>query len=1047
MAGNTELLDEIADLGALEKQKQSVLASLKEIKDAFQSIGKIEISGKAANVNFSTTIKNLNDFTKAQENAAKSTEKLSTSQARLAAETAKAQTQVAKSREAAAKAAIAEQKAADGVERSTTKTNNASREAVRAYKSLSREYVILKKVAEDYGASLGTQSKQYLEAAKRANDLNDKLKAIDAGIGNSQRNVGNYASGFSGLGNSINQVTRELPAFTNSLQTGFLAISNNLPILFDEIGKTKRQITELRKAGEPAPSLFKAIAGSFFTLGTALSLGVTALTIFGPQIASFVAALFKGREALDQFTEKQKILGETLKNGGLKDAVANVNELRINIDLAKQGFLDKDEVVKQYNKTIGETTGKVSSLDEAEKELVKNGDAYIKMTLYKAAAQLALEKAADKSLQAALTRQKNAKEFETFADRAVSTPIPEPGKKTPEASDFQKKFIEAQGKKRREAAARESEKDAKVFEDIAKEFQTNAAKISKDFNFDFFGGDDKSKGTERLRTATKKLFQDELTDYQKLLEDLANSDQQYVTGRIAFRRQAAEVERQILEEQRQLALDNATSQLNDVLKDSEASANAKINAESKYNAEVAGINQEFGYKLVLVNKKREADIVKIKADSIAKQKAQDDALYSDLVAANQKAEAEIDRSRKARQELDQSKLENDKNQLLANLDADFAKVDRRRSDFAKKEREYQIRKLDIQNEYQVKQLQSQIAYAEQSIAIEKARAIASGDKTALDAIAQAEEALYGLKIKLSAQAADFQIKRNQAVTEDAKKNVDEQIAQLTKIRDTAFAFADAIGQLIRASSEAEKNRLQEQIDLIEKKKQAEIEAINASSLSEQEKADKISILNARAAAQREQLELKQRQAEQRNARFQKTISVAKAIADTALAVLNAIKTGDPYTAAARAAIIGAIGAAQIAAIIATPIPKYATGTTDHPGGLAITGDGGRKEAIMTPDGRISISPAKATVMDLPKGTIVHPDAEAFMRLANMPLSRLNDGKVNDPIMAEMMKKQVDAIGRVEQAIMNKTENHWYPGKLRTKNGNNFTTYINKSVFE
>jgi len=84
----------------------------------------------------------------------------------------------------------------------------------------------------------------------RTAELDGALKKIDASLGRNQRNVGNYASGYSGLNNSINQITRELPAFTFSAQTGILALSNNIPILTDEIGRLIKVNKTLSKNGK-----------------------------------------------------------------------------------------------------------------------------------------------------------------------------------------------------------------------------------------------------------------------------------------------------------------------------------------------------------------------------------------------------------------------------------------------------------------------------------------------------------------------------------------------------------------------------------------------------------------------------------------------------------------------------------------------------------------------------------------------------------------------------------------------------------------------------
>jgi SLT domain-containing protein/phage-related protein len=59
------------------------------------------------------------------------------------------------------------------------------------------------------------------------------------------------------------------------------------------------------------------------------------------------------------------------------------------------------------------------------------------------------------------------------------------------------------------------------------------------------------------------------------------------------------------------------------------------------------------------------------------------------------------------------------------------------------------------------------------------------------------------------------------------------------------------------------------------------------------------------------------------------------------------------------------------------VPQYAKGTgkKGHPGGLAILGDGGGEELFQTPDGKVGLSPATDTLMNLPKGTTVLPHKE------------------------------------------------------------------------
>lgn len=56
---------------------------------------------------------------------------------------------------------------------------------------------------------------------------------------------------------------------------------------------------------------------------------------------------------------------------------------------------------------------------------------------------------------------------------------------------------------------------------------------------------------------------------------------------------------------------------------------------------------------------------------------------------------------------------------------------------------------------------------------------------------------------------------------------------------------------------------------------------------------------------------------------------------------------------------------------------YATGTQKHHGGLAILGDGGRREPFLTPDGQFGISPDIDTLYNLPSGTKVWSSINKF----------------------------------------------------------------------
>lgn len=143
--------------------------------------------------------------------------------------------------------------------------------------------------------------------------LDAKLKSLDATIGNHQRNVGNYASHWNGLGNSIQQVAREMPAFANDIRTGMMAVSNNIPILADEIRRVIKLNKELQAQGKPTVSVFKQIATSIISWQTALTVGITLLVVYGKEIGEFIFGTEKATDATNDFAEALNKVNEELE--------------------------------------------------------------------------------------------------------------------------------------------------------------------------------------------------------------------------------------------------------------------------------------------------------------------------------------------------------------------------------------------------------------------------------------------------------------------------------------------------------------------------------------------------------------------------------------------------------------------------------------------------------------------------------------------------------------------------------------------------------------
>lgn len=176
---------------------------------------------------------------------------------------------------------------------------------------------------------------------KNIQALDTKIKELDASMGVHARNVGNYASGWNGLSFSIQQVARELPSLAISPQTFFLAISNNLPILADQLALTRQRVKELKAEGQSFTPVWKQVIKSIISWQTLLVAGITVLTLYGKEIAEWVGSLFKGKQAFDTAKQAAEQFHATMTEGAIS-AQAEITKL----DLLYRAATD---VAKPYN--------------------------------------------------------------------------------------------------------------------------------------------------------------------------------------------------------------------------------------------------------------------------------------------------------------------------------------------------------------------------------------------------------------------------------------------------------------------------------------------------------------------------------------------------------------------------------------------------------------------------------------------------------------------------------------------------------------------------
>lgn len=245
-----------------------------------------------------------------------------------------------------------------------------------------------------------------------------KIKELDASIGNHQRNVGNYGSAFNGLNMSVQQVVRELPSATMGLQMFFLAISNNLPILADQIKMAKEANNAMKAMGQETTPVWKQLIKSLFSWQTAMIVGITLLTIYGKEIAAWAKQLFTGQRAAISTTEATEKLNEALEknDGKFSENAMSVKRLADEWKNLKTEA-EKTEWIERNQSAFDQMGLSIRDVTAAEKAFVEYTPAVIEALKSRARAEAARELAKEKYKEAFLKREKAKEERE----KGVST--------------------------------------------------------------------------------------------------------------------------------------------------------------------------------------------------------------------------------------------------------------------------------------------------------------------------------------------------------------------------------------------------------------------------------------------------------------------------------------------------------------------------------------------------------------------------------------------------------------------------------------------------
>ena len=209
--------------------------------------------------------------------------------------------------------------------------------------------------------------------------LDAKVKKADASMGNFQRNVGNYASGFSPLQFQVQQVARELPSLTISAQQFFLAISNNLPMLADELSRARQEYRKMRDEGKEGIPVWKQLLKSVASWQTLLVVGITVATAYGKEIGNFFSQIFgavpKMRTATQMFGDVNKAISSSAKP--LAENLVRYRELQREWNNLKGKADEQLTWIKENQTEFGNLGVAINEANDAQIAFVSNSNAVI----------------------------------------------------------------------------------------------------------------------------------------------------------------------------------------------------------------------------------------------------------------------------------------------------------------------------------------------------------------------------------------------------------------------------------------------------------------------------------------------------------------------------------------------------------------------------------------------------------------------------------------------------------------------------------------------
>lgn len=240
----------------------------------------------------------------------------------------------------------------------------------------------------------------------------------------------------------------------------------------------------------------------------------------------------------------------------------------------------------------------------------------------------------------------------------------------------------------------------------------------------------------------------------------------------------------------------------------------------------------------------------------------------------------------------------------------------------------------------------------------------------------------------------------------AQTTTDKSVSIREELNEKVITLAETLFDFLNVSTENQLIALEER-----QARNTELEEQELESAGDNEQAK--TEIRKKFQKEQEKIEEERAKVQRRQAIFQKLQAISQIGIDTAKGI-GAQLPGLPFTAPLISAIT-AIGAAQIAAVVARKIPAFEKGTESAPGGIALVSEKGPELMYDPITGAAYLTPNKPALMDVPEGAQIF-DAVTTRRMM------AESGSISERVINENDNRSLQRSAKRTQAGINRIEN-------------------------